>query len=745
MPATSMSIRRRSARLALERLDARDLPSGVTSGIPAWAVGAAPGGEPRVSLYSADAQPVRSFLAYEGTFTGGVRVAAADVNGDGTPDIVTAPGPGGGPRVRVFDGATGAALADFLAYEDEFRGGVWVAAGPVGGGQVGIATGADAGGGPRVRVFASNGTALQDFYAFDPTFAGGVRVALGSATTGSAVYAAPGDGLDPVVHGYDLGTGSQVLDQPAGPAGATGGTLVATAPLDGTGTDQVVTAVADGTDTDIRVFADPDWWVNEFTAGGPVFGLGALRWGDQPALGVLGPDGLTGYTFDDITQEPTVLGQATGFGGVAVAGVAPLPSGPGKQFTVTSDWTTDDGSGGQLTVTTLVTAGTPNDPTTDTWQYHVVNNSTDASSGIGQFTLPSAYADQIIDSGNSLGWDVQVTGTGDDQTVTWTVPDGGPLLTPGGSADFWFTTPPLPVRDVTGTALAAVTGIPATGDALAPDDKCDCKGQTVTKAGWDAWAKAPPDDIRGKNDTNPSWTLADGVLKTPGPPAGTANNLGAEGTFYRTKDKWCEFTFTVEFRFAPEPTRILPGVPPKQRKPSNQDFGNSGVYIFDRYEVQIIDPSRFDSPNDPAGGVPQGGDIKNDPRDTNPDTNQNRLVPGSLYGVDTPNGVYKNWAKPAPQWNTLVVKFCHPVLVPVDPAKPDGPKKVGTPATMTVTLNGQPIWNGDVKNDKGPLSGTGGRGDADKWPPQDSGYIYLQGHWGNQVEFRNPSITGKLE
>jgi len=110
-------------------------------------------------------------------------VAAADVNGDGKADIVTGAGPGGGPHVEVFDGATNAVLRSFFAYGAGFTGGVWVAAGDVNGdGKAEIITGAGAGGGPHVRVYnGADNALLASFFAFGGAFTGGVRVSVADA------------------------------------------------------------------------------------------------------------------------------------------------------------------------------------------------------------------------------------------------------------------------------------------------------------------------------------------------------------------------------------------------------------------------------------------------------------------------------------------------------------------------------------------------------------------------------------
>src|SRR5258708_39188752 len=101
-----------------------------------------------------------SFFAYDSTFTGGVRVASGDVNGDGIGDIITGPGVSGGPNVRVFSGATmgqpvsPTLLQNFFAYEPTFTGGVFVSAGKLGtNGLADIITGPGAGRAPEVKAF----------------------------------------------------------------------------------------------------------------------------------------------------------------------------------------------------------------------------------------------------------------------------------------------------------------------------------------------------------------------------------------------------------------------------------------------------------------------------------------------------------------------------------------------------------------------------------------------------------------
>ncbi|MCY2945536.1 MAG: Ig-like domain-containing protein, partial [Planctomycetota bacterium] len=73
--------------------------------------------------------PTKVHLAFGSAFKGGVQAAIGDFNLDGIPDVVVAPGKGGGPNIRIIDGATGAIIRSFMAFDSKYMGGVNVATG----------------------------------------------------------------------------------------------------------------------------------------------------------------------------------------------------------------------------------------------------------------------------------------------------------------------------------------------------------------------------------------------------------------------------------------------------------------------------------------------------------------------------------------------------------------------------------------------------------------------------------------
>jgi hypothetical protein len=227
-----------------------------------WAAGASAGGGPEVKVFDGVTNRLRlDFLAYDAQFTGGVRVAVGDVNGDGFPDIVTGAGPGGGPNVEVFSGQDGALLRSFFAFDPNFTGGVFVAAGDANGdGFADIIVGADAGGGPNVVVVdGRNGNSLSSFFAFDAGFTGGVRVAAGDLDGDGAaeLLVAAGPGGGPQVRAFNGATG-QLLPGPLGSVfvfdvAFTGGVYVAAADLNGDGRAEIVVGAGAGGGPDVKV------------------------------------------------------------------------------------------------------------------------------------------------------------------------------------------------------------------------------------------------------------------------------------------------------------------------------------------------------------------------------------------------------------------------------------------------------------------------------------------------------------
>src|SRR5579883_95025 len=144
------------------------------------AVGAGPRADSHVMVYNADGSLRFSFDAFPG-FNGGVTVATGDVNGDGVDDIVVGAGMGAsGGHVKVFNGATGAEIASFFAFDPAYLGAVSVAVGDVNNDSRGDIIVGSLNGTSHVKVFDfATGNTLMSFLAY-PGFNGGVTVAAGN-------------------------------------------------------------------------------------------------------------------------------------------------------------------------------------------------------------------------------------------------------------------------------------------------------------------------------------------------------------------------------------------------------------------------------------------------------------------------------------------------------------------------------------------------------------------------------------
>lgn len=152
-----------------------------------------------------------------------------------------------------------------------------------------------------------------------------------------------------------------------------------------------------------------------------------------------------------------------------------------------------------------------------------------------------------------------------------------------------------------------------------------------------------------------------------------------------SKDSFQDFHLHIEFR-----TPYKPATPP-----GNQDRGNSGVYIFNNYETQVLD----------TFGIKAEFNFC-----------------GSLYRTRTPD---LNMCFPPLSWQTYDIHFTAP--------KFNEKEKVKN-ARITTIHNGVKIHD-----DYELLKGTGAGG---KRPEKEKSQIHLQGH-GNPVSYKNIWVLNK--
>ncbi len=141
------------------------------------------------------------------------------------------------------------------------------------------------------------------------------------------------------------------------------------------------------------------------------------------------------------------------------------------------------------------------------------------------------------------------------------------------------------------------------------------------------------------------------------------------------------------------------------RNPSNQDRGNSGIYIFDNYEIQVIDSFALDLSAE---------------NNAIPLESLNTQWCGAIYKTKTPD---VHMAYPPLRWQTYDIDFQAPEF--------EGETKTKN-ARITVFHNGELIHD-DVELKTGTGNGA-------KKPALARGPVFFQGH-GNPVVYRNVWAT----
>jgi hypothetical protein len=142
---------------------------------------AVPLGSTRISAFRVSGGAAfRTIDAFGGEITGPIAIAAGNLTGDARAEIVAAAPTASGAEVKIFNASTGTAETTLAPYGSESVSSVAVALGDVNGdGSSDIVLSADTPDGTEVEAVDANGVQLADFYVLDASIVPGASIAAG--------------------------------------------------------------------------------------------------------------------------------------------------------------------------------------------------------------------------------------------------------------------------------------------------------------------------------------------------------------------------------------------------------------------------------------------------------------------------------------------------------------------------------------------------------------------------------------
>jgi protocatechuate 3,4-dioxygenase beta subunit len=155
--------------------------TGPSGGAQKIVASAKAGGGPHVTVWDANGELTGSFMAYADTFRGGVNAVIGDIDGDGVGEVVTVPDSAAGGQVRAFE-QDGTFIGEVwpYGYGTSWRGTLSLALADIDGdGSDEVIVAPKSNGGPNVRTYNFTGSGFglhSQFNAYNTSLRTGIKV-----------------------------------------------------------------------------------------------------------------------------------------------------------------------------------------------------------------------------------------------------------------------------------------------------------------------------------------------------------------------------------------------------------------------------------------------------------------------------------------------------------------------------------------------------------------------------------------